>query len=148
MSIIQRLKSDQINALKKGQKMVLEVVRYILSKIKNKQIELQRELTDADVVQVLRKIKKELSESLEYAKKGNRQEAVEEYQQQLKILESYLPAEMSDEQLKKAIEEIIKENQQLYLKNPNAVLGMCVKKLGAQVEPSRIVQCFKQSTLA
>ncbi|GIW64018.1 MAG: hypothetical protein KatS3mg091_820 [Patescibacteria group bacterium] len=149
MSIIKKLQSDQLIALKQGDKLKLNTIRYILSKIKNKQIELRNnELTDAEVIGVLRKIKKELTESLDYAKKTNRQEIIEEYQNQLAVLENYLPQEMSETQLKQEIEKIIAENQELYLKNPNAVIGICVKKLGSYIDPARVVQAFRQITTA
>lgn len=61
----QKLQDDQLQALKSGQKEKLSVVRYILAQIKNKEIEKQSELSDEDVVGVLKKIAKELRESVE-----------------------------------------------------------------------------------
>ncbi len=92
--IVKKIQADQITALKSGQKTRLEVLRYILAQIKNKEIEKKAVLTDEETTKTLQKVAKELKESIDAAKKGNRNELVEGYQKQLVIVEEYLPKVM------------------------------------------------------
>ena len=135
-----KLQKDQIQALKKRERKKLEVIRFILSKVKNKEIEKQTELSDEEIIDVLRKIEKELNESLEFAKKSNRNELIEDYSFQLEIVKSYLPKPLSDDELEKEIERIIEENKALWEKNPRAIIGIAVKKLKTVAEPGRIAK--------
>ena len=139
----QKLVDDQIQALRNHDQENLSILRYILAQIKNKEIEKRSDLTDDETTMVLRKISKELHESIEAAKLGKREGLVTEYQQQLQLVSSYLPKELSDEQLKKEIEKIIAENQDLSNKNPKAIIGISIKQLKNKADPSRIVKVLQ-----
>lgn len=139
----QKLQADQIQALKAGDKIKLETLRYILSKIKNKEIEKQAELTDKDTVEVLRKTAKELNESIEAFKKGGRADLINSSQKQLTIVNSYLPQQISDDKLQKEIEKIIANHQDLYQKSPKALIGICIKELKDKADPSRIAKLLQ-----
>jgi len=138
--ITQVLQSDQIKALKTGQKSTLETLHYILAQIKNKEIEKQQSLTDEEVIVILRKIAKELRESIGSFIKGGRLDLVREYQIQLDLVSGYLPKEITDEQLQKAVRELIVQNQDLYNNNPKSLIGICIKKLKDQADPGRITK--------
>ncbi len=138
-----KLQQDQIKALKQSDKQRLSVIRYILSQVKNAEIKKQKELQDEDVINVLRKLAKEVSDVIELARKSNRSELVEENEEQLKVIKSYLPAEASDETLKKEIKKIIAQNKELYERNANAVMGKCIGKLKNKASTQRITFIFK-----
>ncbi len=135
-----QLQKDQIKALKKGDKKRLEILRFILSRVKNKEIEKQKELSDEEVIEVLRKIEKELNESLEFAQKSKREDLVQNYKSQLEVVKSYLPKPLTDEELEREIEKIIEENKALWEKNPRAIIGIAVKKLKTVAEAGRIAR--------
>src|SRR3990167_7084050 len=108
----QKIYQDQIQALKKHDQEKLSILRYILAQIKNQEIEKKSsqskgglDLTDDETISVLRKNVKELNESIESFKKGGRQDLVLEYQKQLQVVSSYLPKELSDEELEQEIEK-------------------------------------------
>jgi uncharacterized protein YqeY len=65
---------------------------------------------------------------------------VDSNKKQLSIVSEYLPAEISDEELKSEIEKIIKDNQSLYDNNPKAIIGICMKLLKSKAGPSRIMK--------
>jgi hypothetical protein len=136
----QKLQEDQIIALKSGDHDKLNIIRFIISQIKNKEIEKRSELSDDEVILVLKKIAKELNESISAFEKGNRQDLVEENKKQLTIISQYLPQEISDEELKNEIKRIIQENQDLYQKNPKAIIGICIKQLKSKADSSRIIK--------
>lgn len=137
--LIQKLQDDQVQALKSGDKDRLSILRYILAQIQNKKIEKQTELTDDDVITVLKKIVKELKESVGAFEKGGRNDLVDEYKRQLEIVIPYLPKEMSDDELEKAINELIEKNKELYEKSPKAIIGVCMKELRSKADSSRIM---------
>ena len=148
--IKQTIVDDQITALKNHDQEKLSLLQYILAQIKNKAIDKipsdpkgKSDLTDEEVVAVLRKIAKELNESIEAFKKGGRQDLVKENQKQLEMLSVYLPKEISDDELKKEIEKIIRANIQASQANPKASFGICIKQLKSKADPARIVKILQ-----
>ena len=146
----QQIFTDQIQALKKHDQEKLSILRYILAQIKNQEIDKNTpeskgisELTDDETALVLRKIAKELNESIAAFKKGDRQDLISEYQIQLQVVSSYLPTDLSDAELKQEIEKIMQENQAVYKKNPKALIGIAVGKLKSKADSARIVRILQ-----
>lgn len=136
----QKLQDDQLIALKSRDKNKLEVLRFIISRIKNKEIEKKEELDDGETLAILKKITKELKESIQAFEKGNRTDLVEKNKKQLEIVSQYLPPEITDEELKKEIEKIITQNKALYDENRKSIIGICIKLLKSKADPSRIMK--------
>ena len=139
----QKLQADQIVALKTGEKKRLEVLRYILAQIINKEIDKREDLTDEEAIAVLRKLQKELAESIDAFAKGGRKDLVQEHQYQADVVKTYLPAEISDQELTLEIVKIIKNNQTLYNENPKKIIGVCMGQLKEKAAPQRILQTLK-----
>lgn len=139
----EKLQKDQLSALKSGDKSKLETLRYILAQIKNKEIDKKADLTDEEVVDILRKQSKELQESIDAFKKGNRPDLIEQSEKQKQIVASYLPVELSDETLAQEIKKIIDANKELYNKNPKAIIGICMKELKTKADSSRIMKVLQ-----
>ena len=134
-----QIKRDQLQALKNKDQARVNILRYILSKIQNKEIETQKALIESEEIAVLQKIKKELNESLASGEKAGRQELITQAKTELAVVSSYLPPELSEEQLKKEVEKLIAQNQELYQKNPKALIGLCIKNLKNVADSSRII---------
>ena len=134
----QKLQVDRDVAMKAKDQDRLTTIRYILAQITNREIDKHSDLTDAEIIDLLRKEVKKLDESITAFKTGGRNDLVAEYEAQKSIITSYLPKELSDEELKAKVQEIIAKNQELYDKNPNALIGICIKELSAQAASSRI----------
>ncbi len=137
--IYQQLQAEQIIALKSKDTLKLQTIRGIIAQIKNKEIEKKAPLSDEEVLGVIKKTKKELLESIESFTKGGRTDLREESQNQLKIVNGYLPPEMSDEELKTAIATLIESNKEAIAKNPKAIIGICMKELKNKADSSRIM---------
>lgn len=146
-----KIVDDQIQALKNKEQEKLTTLRYILAQIKNKEIDKKpsasapgtSELNDEEVIAILRKIAKELNESIDAFKKGKRDDLVAGSQNQLTILAAYLPREISDQELKREIEKVIADNKAAFEQNPKAIIGICVGKLKSKAESSRIVRILQ-----
>ncbi len=134
-----KLQEDQLVALRAGDRDRLDVLRYILSQIKNKEIEKKDTLTDEEVLVILKKITRELKDSIESFEKGGRDDLVAGNKKQLEIISTYLPEELSEEELENEVKVIIAQNSDLAKQNSKALIGICVGRLKAKADPSRIV---------
>jgi uncharacterized protein YqeY len=81
-----KVQEKQIQALKSKNRPQFEFIQYILAQIKNAEIEKLADLTDDEVKNVLSKIKKQVDEAIEAAKKGNRNDVLTSYEEQKKVL--------------------------------------------------------------
>lgn len=142
MSLIQTIQNDVIKALKNGDTHRLGVLRFIVSQAKYKQIELQRELTDEDMVAVIRKQVKELAESATQFRAGAREDLAKDNDAQEKILREYLPQEISDTELDGLVRAYIKDNQSQFDANPKVLTGKVVGFLKSKAAPERIVKAY------
>ena len=102
-----RLRGDLNSARKSQDKAGILLLGTVLSEVKNKKIELKRDPTDADVIDVLRKSIKRRRESVEMYTKGNRQDLADKESSEAAALEKYLPAQVSDEELRAAVRAAI-----------------------------------------
>src|SRR6476619_3106013 len=101
--LLARLQGDLNSARKSQDKAGILLLGTVLSEVKNKKIELKRDPTDADVIDVLRKSIKRRRESVEMYTKGNRQDLADKESSEAAALEKYLPAQVSDEELRAAV---------------------------------------------
>ncbi len=138
-----KIQTEMIAALKNHEEEKLQTLRFILARIKNQEIEKKTELNDEETVAVLRKFAKELRESIESFAKAGRNELANASKKQLETVSSYLPPEMSEENLKKAVDEIVAKNAELYQKNPKALIGITMNELKGKAEPARILKLLK-----
>lgn len=139
----QKLQDDQLNALKTGNKEVLEILRFVIAKIKNQEIEKKSELSDEETVAVLKKVVRELNESKEAAIKGDRKDLIEQNEKQIAIISPYLPAELTDEDLEKEIQAILEKNKELFATNKKAIIGICMKELRSKADGTRIMKLLQ-----
>ncbi len=138
------LQHDQMTALKSGQKSRLEVLRFILAQIKNKEIEKKAPLTDEETVIVLQKFVKELKESIAAFEKGGRTDLVAQNTEQLEIVAPYLPKELADDELEAEIKSIMAANETLTKTNANAIIGICMKELRTRADSARIMSAIRK----
>jgi hypothetical protein len=143
--LTQKLQAEQIIALKSHDTKRLSTLRYLIAQIKNQEIEKKGALTDEEVIVILKKQQKELHESIASFEKGGRKDLVTEYLEQLKIVQSFLPPEISDDELRKEVQILIEKNKEIYQKNPKAMIGICVKELKSKADPQRIIQALQKA---
>jgi uncharacterized protein len=105
--LLARLQGDLNSARKSQDKAGTLLLSTVLSEIKNKKIELRREPADADVIDVLRKSIKRRRESVEMYTKGARKDLADKEMAEASALEKYLPAQVSDDELRAAVRAAI-----------------------------------------
>ena len=105
--LLARLQGDLNSARKSQDKAGTLLLSTVLSEVKNKKIELRREPADADVIDVLRKAIKRRRESVEMYTKGARKDLADKEMAEATALEKYLPAQVSDDELRNAVRAAI-----------------------------------------
>ena len=110
MSLLEKLDEDLKTALKKSDKLKLSVLRLVKAAIKNQQIDKGRELHDEEILTIFLTLAKQRRESIEQFLKGGRDDLVQQETQELLILQSYMPAQLSVEELDAIILQAIKES--------------------------------------
>ncbi len=132
------LKAAQISAMKAGDKPRLAAVRLILAKLKDRDIELRTGTAPADddqiVVDVLQKMAKQRRESIALYETGNRPELAAIEQAELTVIEEFLPARLSDEDVRAAIGAIIAELGATGMKDMGRVVAALKARHGTQID--------------
>jgi len=106
-ALLARLQGDLNSARKSQDKPGTLLLGTVLSEVKNKKIELRRDPTDADVIDVLRKSIKRRRESVEMYTKGKRTDLADKESAEAAALEKYLPAQVSEDELRAAVKAAI-----------------------------------------
>lgn len=133
MEIRAKLMDDMKSAMKDKNQDKLNAIRFIQSAIKYREIEVRpNPITDDEVLGVIKKLVKQRKESIEQYKTAARQDLVDKETMELKILEEYLPAQMSKEQIEKVVIEVIAEVKASSIKDMGTVMkGVMAKTAGA-----------------
>jgi uncharacterized protein YqeY len=105
--LTEKIRADLTAAMKAQEKERLSVIRMLQSAIKNEQINLGHELADEEAMNVIRKAVKQRQDSIEQYANAGRTELADKERSEMEILKTYLPAEMSDEELESGLREII-----------------------------------------
>jgi uncharacterized protein len=122
MGYIDRIQSDLTAAMKEKDELRLSVLRMMKSALKHKEIEKMRPLDDLESLQILQTLVKQRHESAEQFTKGGRNDLAEKEKKEIIIIEKYLPASPSDEELHRAIDAAIAESGADSLKQMGAVI--------------------------
>jgi len=144
MGLKERLKEDMKAALKAKDKVKLSTIRMIQSLIKNAEIEKRGELTDEEIVQLLMKYAKQRKESIELYQKGGRQDLVEKEKAELAVVESYLPKQMSEEEVRALVEEAIRESGATSPKDLGKVMKLVMPKVKGRADGSLVNRIAKE----
>lgn len=121
--IVQRIEGDQKAALKAREKERLSALRLLTSELKNRRIELQRDLTDDDAIEILSKALKQRQEAAEQFTRGNRPELAARESAEAEVIREYLPEPVTEEELDGMIDATIAEVGATSLRDMGAVMG-------------------------
>ncbi len=137
----EEIKSAQIAAMKAGDKPRLNAVRLILAKLKDRDIELRTSSVvpedDTLVVEVLQKMGKQRRESIALYEQGGRQELADAEKAELAVIESFMPAQMSEAETTAAIEAIKTELGASSVKDMGRVMAELKSRHGSQLDMSK-----------
>lgn len=134
----QKLNEDMKTAMKAKDATTLDVLRMVISSIRNKAIEIGKDLADADVVTVIKSDVKKIKDSLETFASNARDDLAAKAKRELEILQTYLPAEMSDAELELQVRAKVQELGVTDPAQAGKVMGVLAKDLKGQADGSRI----------
>ena len=109
MALVDRLREDLNQALRKGDKTRLSVIRLLISNINNAQIAKGAAVDDGDVVAVMNKQARQHRESIDAFRKGNRPDLTAKEEAELAVLTEYLPQQMSRDEIVDVARKVIEE---------------------------------------
>lgn len=139
-----QIKNDLLNTMKSGDKFRLDVIKMLKSAIQMETIEAKKDLTDDEVIAVIkREVKKRNSSIEEYTKYG-KTEMVESLKKEVDILSEYLPASLSAEEVEKVIDEVIKEVGATSIKDMGTVIKTVGAKIGTQTDMGTVSKIVKE----
>lgn len=131
MEIREKILADMKTAMRDKDSAKLEAIRFLQSAVKYREIEVRpNAITNDDVMGVIKKLVKQRKESIEQYQNAKRQDLVDKETAELKILEGYLPAQMSKDQIEKIVAEIITEVKAASIKD----MGMVMKAVMAKTQ--------------
>ena len=140
MSIREQILADIKEAMKAKDEFKRDTLRTLNAALKQVEVDQRIEMTDEVVLPLLQKEIKKRADSVELYLKGEREDLAKKEQGEIDLIKAYLPAQLSDEELKAKIEAII----QKVGKNLGAVMKMAKDEIGASAEAKRISMIAKE----
>ena len=131
MSLKDKIESHYNNSIKEKDSNSINTLRLIKSAIKDKEISLrgrQEALTDSDILSLLQTLVKQRKDSIEAFEKANRNDLIENEQSEIKVIETYLPKQMNNEETTLIIKEMIQDNNFTSLKDMGKLMKIIKEK--------------------
>ena len=139
-----QIQNDMKQALKAGDKFRLSTLRMLFSAIKNESIAKRAELSDEEVVTVVQREVKQRKNAIEEYKKGNRDDLVQQAEEEIAILDVYLPQQMSDEELEALVRQVITEENVSSLKEMGKIMGKIMPQVKGKADGNRVQAMVKK----
>jgi len=142
MSFRKKINEQFKAALKNKNKALVSTLRLILTAIKERDIanrtkEKKEEVNDAEIIKVLRKMKKQRQDSADLYKKGNRQDLLKVEEAEIKIIDTFLPKQLSEEETKKICRETVESLEVSSVKDMGKIMGLLKKKYSDSIDFSK-----------
>ncbi len=137
MSLQEQLVSDMKESMKSGDSVKVSTIRMLKAAIKNKEIEkggTSYKLSDKEVLEVIATAIKQRKDSIEQFTKGHRQDLAEKEKKELEILQSYLPPQMSDEEIKAEVKKAISETSAASQKDIGKVMKVLMPRIAGRAD--------------
>jgi uncharacterized protein len=143
MSFLQKLDDDLKIALKASDSLKVSVLRMTKAALKNRQIEKRGDLSEEEILAVLSTLAKQRRESIEQFSQGGREDLAEKERLELIILQSYLPEQISPEELDVIINEAIKETSAKGAKDMGKVIRLVMSRTKSAADGKMVSQRVK-----
>ena len=128
----------QKTALKDGNSEELSVLRFLWSAVRNEEIDKKKDLNDAEIQQIVARQIKQLKDVLQDFTASNRQDLVDKNKMEIDLLEKYLPAQMSDDELQKIVEQTIGGMGAVTAGDTGKIIGAVMKQVAGRADGGRV----------
>lgn len=136
--MVEQLEKDMIAAMKAGEKERLTVIRMVKAALKQEQIDHKKEINDELLIDVVNKQIKMRKDSIAEFEKANRTDLVDKTQSEIDILATYLPEQLSSEEVEKIINDIFEEVKPEGMKDMGKVMGLAQGKLKGKADMKEV----------
>jgi uncharacterized protein len=146
MKLLDKIRTEAKEALKKGEVRRVETLRFLISLIEKKELSLEAgKMKEEDVLVVLQTEMKKKKESLEMFLKAKRKDLSDQIEEEIKVLSEYLPKEMSLEEIEKVVKKV---REELGVEAAfGAVMGRVMKELKGAADGNKVAQVVKKQFL-
>lgn len=145
MSLETTINTAIVTAMKAKDKVALDSLRAVKSQVLLLKTEIKgAEVTDDQVITILQRMVKQRKDSYEQFSAQGRTDLADVETAQIKVIEEYLPKQLTDEELKTEIEKLISETEATSIKEMGKVIGLASKNLAGRVEGKRISAMVKE----
>jgi len=133
-SLKERITADMKTAMREKDKARLGTIRMLQAAIKQREVDERTELDDAQVLAVLDKMVKQRRDSIDQYRQAGRDELAEQEEYELGILQEYLPAALTDDELKALVDEAVSESGAESVKDMGKVMGIIKPKVQGRAD--------------
>ncbi|MCP8616906.1 GatB/YqeY domain-containing protein [Salirhabdus salicampi] len=140
MTLLDKLNHDMKEALKQKDKETLSVIRMVKASLQNEAIKLGSDLTEEQEITVLSRELKQRNDSLHEFENAGRKDLAEKLENELKVLEKYMPKQLSDEELEDVIVQTINEVGAETKKDMGKVMSAVMPKVKGKADGSKVNQ--------
>lgn len=142
--LLEQISKDVVSSMKAGDQVRVGTLRYLLSEIKKYEIDTyppatNKHVTDEDVLKIIRRQVKTHRESIEAFRQGKREDLVLKETEELKILESFLPKELTDNEIRSIVTSKAKG-----INNFGQVMGIVMKEISGRAGGERVAEIVKE----
>lgn len=147
MSLTDRLSDDLKLAMKARDQLRMDALRMIKAALQNKEIELKKNLEEAEMSRVLLTLVKQRKEAAEQYQKGKREDLAEKELKEITIIEAYLPKSLSQEEIVQIVESAVQESGVTAMKDMGKVMKVVMAKLAGQAVDGKQLSDLVRSKL-
>ncbi len=144
MSLKEQISSDLKEAMKAKDTQKRDALRLLSSAIKQIEVDERRELSDEDIVAIIQKQVKQRNDSIAQYKEAGRNDLVAKEQAEIDVYQTYLPKQLSDEELRDRLQTIIEKVGADSMKDMGKVMGVATKELRGVADGKRINQMVQE----
>ncbi|CAK1223370.1 GatB/YqeY domain-containing protein [Fructobacillus fructosus] len=145
MSLLAQVQDDMKTAMKAKDKKTLAVVRQIKSAVMNEQINLGHDLTEEEELSVLSREVKQRKESIAEFKEGGREDLAKDTQAELDVLAKYLPAQLSEDEIKQVVAAAIEKTGATSPKDMGKVMGIVSAQTKGRADGKVVADTVKKA---
>ena len=138
------LNREMVLAAKLKDKIRLSALRMIKSGVHNREIDLKRKMTDSEFLQLLSSMVKQRKDSIDQFKKGGREDLVEIEEAELKVIQQFMPVQMSEDEIDAEIQKSIQEAGAVSIKDMGKVMKVLMPKLTGKADGKMVGDKVKE----
>ena len=133
-TLSEQIRSEMLDATRARDNVLRDTLRLMVAAIENGRIDVGHELSDDETLRVLQKEAKQRRESIVEYRKGNREDLVEQEQKELDIIQTYLPEQLGEDEVRQFVVETIAEVGATGPDDMRNVMGPLMQKLGGRAD--------------